>query len=392
MRAVACIDDLRMAAQRRLPRMIFDFVDGGSYAGATSRANRRDLEAIPFNQNICVDVSDRSTATTLLGEQLAFPAAIAPTGLSGLIWPGGEIAAARAAADAGVPYCLSTMSVCSIEDLAKAVTKPFWFQLYMLKDRGFVQALVKRARDAGCRVLVLTADVPVLGQRHRDVHNGLTVPLKFSARAALDIASHPRWAMRALGSGKRTFGNLAGKVGGANAGSLAQWIGSQFDGAMRWSDVEWLRGIWPGKLVLKGVLNAADAEQARRSGADGIVVSNHGGRQLDGAPSSIAALDRVAQKVGGNLEIIVDSGFRSGQDVMRALALGARACMIGRAPLFGLAANGQAGVASALDIIRKELNATMALCGVNTVAEIDRRVLLPTYPVSGAAQPSPVHA
>jgi L-lactate dehydrogenase (cytochrome) len=392
MRAVACIDDLRAVAQRRLPRMIFDFVDGGSYAEATCRANRRDLDAIPFNQNICVDVSGRSTATTLLGEELAFPAVIAPTGLSGLVWPAGEIAAARAANDAGVPYCLSTMSVCSIEDLAAAVTKPFWFQLYMLKDRGFVQALVKRAQDAGCPVLVLTADVPVLGQRHRDVRNGLTVPLRFSTRAALDIASRPVWALRALGSGKRTFGNLAGKIGGTSTGSLAQWIGTQFDGAMRWSDVEWLRGLWPGKLVVKGVLKAEDAEQARRCGADGIVVSNHGGRQLDGAPSSITALDRVAQKIGGRLEIIVDSGFRSGQDVMRALALGARACMIGRAPLFGLAANGQAGVASALDIIRKELSATMALCGVNTVAEIDHRVLVPGYSLSGVTQPCPVHA
>jgi L-lactate dehydrogenase (cytochrome) len=232
----------------------------------------------------------------------------------------------------------------------------------------------------------------VLGQRHRDVRNGLTVPLRFSTRAALDIASRPVWALRALGSGKRTFGNLAGKIGGTSTGSLAQWIGTQFDGAMRWSDVEWLRGLWPGKLVVKGVLKAEDAEQARRCGADGIVVSNHGGRQLDGAPSSITALDRVAQKIGGRLEIIVDSGFRSGQDVMRALALGARACMIGRAPLFGLAANGQAGVASALDIIRKELSATMALCGVNTVAEIDHRVLVPGYSLSGVTQPCPVHA
>jgi len=392
MRAVACIDDLRAVAQRRLPRMIFDFVDGGSYAEATCRANRRDLDAIPLKQSICIDVSGRSTATSLFGEQLAFPAVIAPTGLSGLVWPGGEIAAARAAADAGVPYCLSTMSVCSIEDLAAAVTKPFWFQLYMLKDRGFVQALVKRALDAGCRVLVLTADVPVLGQRHRDARNGLTVPLKFSARAAIDIASRPVWALRALGSPRRTFGNLAGKVGGASAGSLAQWIGTQFDGTMRWSDVEWLRGLWPGKLIVKGVLSAEDAEHARRCGADGVVVSNHGGRQLDGAPSSVVALDRVAQKVGDSIEIIVDSGFRSGQDVMRALALGARACMIGRAPLFGLAANGQAGVTNALDIIRKELDVTMALCGVNAVAQIDRRVLMPGYSLLGAAQPCPVRA
>jgi L-lactate dehydrogenase (cytochrome) len=304
------------------------------------------------------------------------PLALAPTGLTGLLRPDGEIAAAEAAAACGIPYSLSTMSVCSIEELRAASQKPFWFQLYMMKDRGFVRSLVERAQAAGCPVLMLTADVPVLGQRHRDVRNGLTVPMKVSVRGALDIASRPRWALRALGAGRRTFGNLEGHVGKAgDAGTLAQWIGTQFDGSMRWADVEWLRDIWPGKLVVKGVLNAADAAKAKQSGADGIVVSNHGGRQLDGATSSIAALGSIADKVGGDLEVLADSGFRSGQDVFRALALGARACMIGRGFLYGLAAGGRAGVALAIDIIRRELDATMALCGLRAIGEIDRNVL-----------------
>jgi len=377
MKAIASIEDLRAGAKRRLPRMLFDFVDGGADSETTCRTNRRDLDAIYLNQNICVDVSNRSTQTSLLGERLSLPVVAAPTGLSGMLWPNGEIAAARAANTAGVPYCLSTMSCCSMEELVAAVAKPFWFQLYMLKDRGFVRALVERAQNAGCPVLVLTADVPVLGQRHRDVRNGLTVPLKFTARAAIDIASRPMWALRALGAGPRTFGNLVDKKRGGSAGSLAEWIGKQFDDAMSWSDVEWLRSLWPGKLIIKGVLNAKDAEHARNSGADGIVVSNHGGRQLDGARSSIAVLDSVVQKVGHDVEVIVDSGFRTGQDVIRALALGARACMMGRAFLYGLACNGEAGVAHALGIIRGELAATMALCGARTIAEIDRRVLVP---------------
>ncbi|MDI1344134.1 MAG: alpha-hydroxy acid oxidase [Pseudolabrys sp.] len=377
MKAIASIEDLRAGAKRRLPRMFFDFVDGAAYSETTCRKNRSDLDAILLNQTICVDVSGRNTETTLLGERLKLPIVLAPTGLSGMLWPNGEIAAARAAAEARIPYCLSTMSCCSMEQLAAAAPKPFWFQLYMLKDRGFVRALVERAQNAGCRVLVLTADVPALGQRHRDVRNGLTVPLRFTARTVLDIASRPMWALQALRAGPRTFGNLIDKAGGGSAGSIAEWINKQFDDTMGWQDVEWLRSIWRGKLVVKGVLNAKDAEQARNSGADGIVVSNHGGRQLDGARSSISVLDSVVQKVGSDLEVIVDSGFRSGQDVLRALALGARACMLGRAFLYGLACNGQAGVARAIEIIRGELVTTMALCGVRNIAEIDGRVLAP---------------
>jgi L-lactate dehydrogenase (cytochrome) len=376
MKAIASIEDLRDAAKRRLPRMFFDFVDGGAYSEATCRANRNDLDTIFLNQNICVDVSGRNTETTLLGEKLKVPLIAAPTGLSGMLWPGGEIATARAATAAGIPYCLSTMSCCSMEQLA-AAARPFWFQLYMLKDRGFVKALVERAHAAGCPVLVLTADVPVLGQRHRDVRNGLTVPLRFTAKTVLDVASRPAWALGAARAGRLTFGNLVDIAGGGGAASIAEWIARQFDDAMTWQDVAWLRGIWPGKLIVKGVLNATDAGHARDSGADGIIVSNHGGRQLDGACSSISVLDSVVQKVGGDVEVIVDSGFRSGQDVMRALALGARACMMGRAFLYGLASNGQAGVTRAIDIIRDELVTTMALCGVRTIADIDRRVLAP---------------
>jgi L-lactate dehydrogenase (cytochrome) len=319
----------------------------------------------------------------VLGEAVNVPLVLAPTGLTGLLRSRGETMAAQAAAEAGIPYCLSTMSVCSLEELAGAVQRPFWFQLYMMKDRGFVRALVERAHKAGCPVLVLTADVPVLGQRHRDLRNGFTVPLSVGLGTALDFASRPAWALRALRAGWPGFGNLAGHVDSGSR-SLPEWIATQFDGAMTWSDVGWLREVWPGKLVVKGVLNAQDARAAVGSGADAVVVSNHGGRQLDGAPSAISALAPVVQALGGDAEVLVDSGFRTGQDVMRALALGARGCMIGRAFLYGLAAGGRPGVARAIEIIRKELDSTMALCGVRSIAEIDRRVL-----AASAHQPAP---
>jgi L-lactate dehydrogenase (cytochrome) len=373
---LTCIEDLRRVARRKVPRAFFDYAEAGSYAEDTLRANRAELEHLRLRQRVLVDVSARNTRTTILGEPASLPLSLAPIGLCGMQHGDGEILACRAAHAAGIPFTLSTMSICSIEDVAEAVDQPFWFQLYVMKDRGFVRALIERAAAAKCSALVLTVDLQVLGQRHCDIRNGLTVPPELRLKNLIDIATKPAWALGIARGKRKTFGNIAGHVRGMeNVNSLAQWIAGQFDDTLNWKDVEWIAAHWPRKLILKGVLDVEDARMAVHSGADALVVSNHGGRQLDGAPSSIAALPRIAEAVGGDIEVMFDGGIRSGQDVLRALALGARSCMSGRAYTYGLGAAGEAGVTRAIEIIRKELDVSMALTGVNTVAEIDRRVI-----------------
>jgi L-lactate dehydrogenase (cytochrome) len=376
MRTITCIEDLRQLSRRRIPKMFFDYAEAGSYAEETLRANRADMERIKLRQRVLVDVSQRDLGTTIVGEPVPLPLGLGPVALTGMQHRDGEIAACRAAQAAGLPFCLSTMSICSIEDVAAAVDKPFWFQLYVMKDRGFAKSLIERAAAAKCSALVLTIDLQVLGQRHCDVRNGLSVPPAIRLRNVIDIATKPRWVFGMLRGKRKTFGNLAGYTpGDADVASLASWISTQFDPALSWKDVEWVRGLWPGKLIIKGVLDVDDARLAAKTGASAIVVSNHGGRQLDGAPSSISALPHVADAVGSEIEIMFDGGIRSGQDVMRALALGARSCLIGRSYIFGLGAAGQAGVTRAIEIIRDELDVTMALCGVSRVRDIDRQVI-----------------
>jgi L-lactate dehydrogenase (cytochrome) len=376
MKHITCIEDLRQLHMRRVPKAFFDYADRGSYTEQTLRANRADLEAIRFRQRILVDVSKRDLSTTILGEPAALPLILAPVGLLGMQHGDGEILACRAAQSAGIPFTLSTMSICSIEDVAASVDKPFWFQLYVMKDRGFIKALIERAIVAKCSALVLTVDLQVIGQRHQDIKNGMTVPPEWSLSKLFDFATKPAWISGVLRGKRRTFGNLMGHLKGTDdITALSSWISTQFDTSLNWKDVEWIRSIWPGKLVLKGILDVEDAEEAAKSGAQALVVSNHGGRQLDGAPSSIEVLPEIVDAVGSKMEIMFDGGIRSGQDVMRALALGAKSCMIGRAFAHGLGAGGEAGVAKAIDIIRNELSVTMGLCGVNTIAEIDERVL-----------------
>jgi len=378
MKAITCIEDLRQIARRRVPRAFFDYADGGSYAEETLRANRADLEAIKLRQRILVDVSKRSTATTILGESASLPLALAPIGACGMQHGDGEILACRAAQAAGIPFTLSTMSICSIEDVAASVDKPFWFQLYVMKDRGFARSLIERAAAAKCSALVLTVDLQILGQRHRDIKNGMTVPPEWRIRNIIDMATKPAWLLSVARAKRRTFGNLAGYVRGQgeDVNSLSIWISGQFDATLNWKDVEWIASLWPGKLILKGILDADDAHKAANTGAAAIIVSNHGGRQLDGAPSSISVLPRIVDAVGSSVEVLFDGGVRSGQDIMRAVALGARACLSGRAFIYGLGAGGQAGVATAIEIMRKELDVSMALTGINSIAEIDRRVLV----------------
>ncbi len=377
MKNITCIDDLRQLARRRVPRAFFDYADSGSYQEETLRANRADLEAIKLRQRILVDVSQRSLVTTVIGQKVKSPMILAPVGLTGMQHGDGEILAANAANDADIPFTLSTMSICSVEDVAEATGKPFWFQLYVIHDRGFSKDLLGRAVEAKCNALVLTVDLQVLGQRHRDIKNGMTVPPEIRIRNIIDVATKPAWAWSILKGRRKTFGNLAGHVKGMdNVNQLAKWVGDQFDPALSWKDVEWIKKIWPGKLILKGIMDVEDARTAVELGADAIVVSNHGGRQLDGAPSSISALPAIAQAVGANTEVLFDGGIRTGADIMRALALGARACMIGRAYIYGLGAGGQAGVAKAIDILEKELSVTMALTGVNSIEEIGPHVLV----------------
>ncbi len=376
MKDITCIEDLRQIARHKVPRAFFGYVEAGSYTEGTLRANCDDLQRIKLRQRILVDVSSRDLSTTIVGEPAKLPLSLAPIGLGGMQRGNGEILACRAAQEAGIPYTLSTMSICSIEDVAEAVKKPFWFQLYVMKDRGFIRALIERADEAKCSALVLTVDLQILGQRHADIKNGLTVPPKIMLKNIIDIASKPNWALSILRGKRRTFGNLAGYTRSKeDMTSLSKWIGTQFDPALSWKDVEWIKSIWPGTLILKGILDEGDARIASQSGASAIIVSNHGGRQLDGAPSSISALPRIVDAVGSDVEIMFDGGIRTGQDVMRALALGARSCMIGRSYIYGLGAGGQAGVAKAIDILRKELDVTMALSGVKSISEIGPQVL-----------------
>src|SRR5215510_6060878 len=376
MKHVTCIEDLRQLHKRRVPKAFFDYADRGSYTEDTLRANSDDLRQIKFRQRILVDVSKRDLSTTILGEPAAMPVILAPVGLLGMQHGDGEIYACRAAQAAGIPFTQSTMSICSIEDIAAAVDKPFWFQLYVMKDRGFIKSLIERAIAAKCSALVLTVDLQVIGQRHQDIKNGMTVPPEWSLSKLIDFATKPAWVAGVMRGKRRTFGNLAGHLKGTDdITSLSQWISSQFDTSLSWKDIDWIRSIWPGKLVLKGILDVEDAEIAAKSGAQALVVSNHGGRQLDGAPSSIEVLPEIVDTVGSQMEIMFDGGIRSGQDVMRALALGAKSCMIGRAYAHGLGGGGQAGVAKAIEIIQKELLTTMGLCGVNTVDEIDDHII-----------------
>jgi L-lactate dehydrogenase (cytochrome) len=373
---MTCIEDLRQTARRRVPRAFFDYAEGGSYAEQTLNANRADFEGIKLRQRILVDVANRSTATTILDEPVTLPLALAPIGLCGMQHGDGEILACRAAQEAGIPFTLSTMSICSIEDVAASVDKPFWFQLYVMKDRGFVRSLIERAAAAKCSALVLTVDLQILGQRHRDIKNGMTVPPELRVKNIIDMASKPAWLLSIARAKRRTFGNLAGHVRGMkDVNSLSHWTAGQFDATLNWKDVEWIASLWPGKLILKGILDVEDARIAAKSGAAALVVSNHGGRQLDGAPSSISALPPIVEAVGSSLEVLFDGGVRSGQDIMRAIALGARACLSGRAYIYGLGAGGQAGVARAIEIMRNELNVSMALTGINSIGEIDRRVI-----------------
>jgi L-lactate dehydrogenase (cytochrome) len=363
-------------AKRRVPRAFFEYADHGSYTQSTLRANRTDLEAIKLRQRVGIDVDRRDLCTTIAGEAAALPFVLAPIGLSGMQHGDGEILACRAAQAAGIPYTLSTMSIDSIEDVAAAVERPFWFQLYVMRDRGFVRELIERAIAAKCSVLMPTLDLNILGQRHCDVKNGMTVPPELTLRNVLDIASKPAWAWSVWRGKRKTFGNLAGHVSGMDGvTSLATWVSRQFDPTMTWKDIEWIRGLWPGKMVLKGILDLEDAKIASTLGISSIVVSNHGGRQLDGAPSSIAALPAIADAVGNDVEVLFDGGIRTGADVLRALALGARACLIGRAYVYGLGAAGEAGVTRAIDILHTELDVAMALTGTTSVHDAGRAVI-----------------
>ena len=376
MKHITCIEDLRQLHKRRVPKAFFDYADRGSYTEDTLRANHDDLQQIKFRQRILVDVSKRDLSTTILGEPAKMPLILAPVGLLGMQHGDGEIHACRAAQAAGIPFTQSTMSICSIEDIAAAVDKPFWFQLYVMKDRGFIKSLIERAIAAKCSALVLTVDLQVIGQRHQDIKNGMTVPPEWSLSKLVDFATKPAWVSGVLRGKRRTFGNLAGHLKiSDDITSLSTWINSQFDTSLNWKDIDWIRSIWPGKLILKGILDVEDAEIAAKTGAQALVVSNHGGRQLDGAPSSIEVLPEIVDAVGSKMEVMFDGGIRTGMDVMRALALGAKSCMIGRAYAYGLGAAGEAGVAKAIDLLAKELTTTMGLCGVNTIAEIDDRVI-----------------
>lgn len=377
MKTVTCIEDLRQIARRKVPRAFFDYVEAGSYAQETLRANRADLEAIRLRQRVMVDVSNRDNSTIILGKRAALPLVLAPVGMTGMQCGRGEILAARAAQAAGIPYTLSTVAICSIDDVAHATNAPFWFQLYVMKDRGFAEGLIERAAAAGCGALVLTVDLQVLGQRHCDVKNGLAIPPSLKFRNLMSMAMKPRWCWGVLRSRRWSFGNLEGYVvGRSGAVALSHWINSQFDPALSWKDVEWVRSLWKGPLVIKGILDVEDAKIAAATGADALVVSNHGGRQLDGAPSSISVLTKIAEAVGSKVEVYFDGGIRSGQDMLRALALGAKACLIGRAYAYGLGAGGQAGVAKAIDILRRELDISMALTGCTRIADVGPHVLV----------------
>ena len=372
------IEDLRDLAKRRVPRMFYDYADSGSWTEGTYRANEADFGRILLRQRVAVNMEGRSTETTMIGQKVAMPVAIAPTGLTGMQHADGEILAARAAEKFGVPFTLSTMSICSIEDVAAHTAQPFWFQLYVMRDRDFIERLIERARAAKCSALMLTLDLQILGQRHKDLKNGLSAPPKPTLANMINLATKPRWCLGMLGTKRRSFGNIVGHAKGVgDLSSLSAWTAEQFDPRLSWADVEWIKKRWGGKLILKGIMDAEDAKLAADSGADALIVSNHGGRQLDGAPSSIQALPAIAEAVGSRIEVWMDGGIRSGQDVLKARALGARGTLIGRAFLYGLGAMGEQGVTKALEIIQRELDLTMAFCGHTKIDDVDRGILLP---------------
>lgn len=371
MKRAACMEDLRQIAKRRLPKMFFDYVDGAAWTESTHIANMAELAAIKLNQRVAIDVSGRSAQTNLLGQPSALPLAMAPTGLTGVIWPNGEIRTMKACEAVGIPYCLSTVSISSLEDIADAASNPFWFQLYVIRDRDFIERLIQRAEAVGIETLVVTLDLQMVGQRNKDIHNGLSSPPKPTITNLLDIIRRPAWCYEMLRFRNVRFGNLQGHVKDLGDGkSLSEWTNEQFDPSLNWRDVKRLRDRWKGKLILKGILAPEDAQTACEIGADAIVVSNHGGRQLDGAPATIQVLPKIARKVDGRCEILIDGGFTSGQDIFRALASGAQGVLMGRAMLFGLGAGGQAGVEKALGFVAHEFETTMGLCGVTSVAEI----------------------
>ena len=383
MSVITTIEELRVLAQKRVPRMFYDYADSGSWTESTYRANESDFQKIKLRQRVAVNMENRSTTTTMIGQQVAMPVAIAPTGLTGMQYADGEILAARAAKKFGIPFTLSTMSICSIEDVSKGTDgHPFWFQLYVMRDRDFIERLIERARAANCSALVITLDLQILGQRHKDLKNGLSAPPKLTIANLINIASKPRWALGMLGTSRREFGNIVGHVKGVeNMGSLSAWTAQQFDPRLNWGDVEWIKKRWGGKIILKGIQDAEDARLAVESGADAMIVSNHGGRQLDGAQSSIEALPAIVDAVGKQIEVHMDGGIRSGQDVLKARALGAQGTYIGRAFLYGLGAMGQPGVEKALQIIHNELSLTMAFCGHTQMDTVDKSILLPgTFP------------
>nr|WP_217344539.1 alpha-hydroxy acid oxidase [Noviherbaspirillum sp. L7-7A]MBV0878696.1 alpha-hydroxy-acid oxidizing protein [Noviherbaspirillum sp. L7-7A] len=381
MGVITNIEDLRILAERRVPRMFYDYADSGSWTESTYRANSDDFARIKLRQRVAVNMENRSLASTMVGVPVSMPVALAPTGLTGMQHADGEILAAKAAEKFGVPFTLSTMSICSIEDIAAHTTKPFWFQVYFMKDRDFMSRLVERARAANCSALVLTLDLQILGQRHKDLRNGLTAPPKLTLKNIMNMATKPAWCMGMLGTKRRGFGNIVGHATNvSDMSSLSAWTAEQFDPRLSWDDVEWLRQRWGGKLIIKGIMDPEDARMAAQSGADALIVSNHGGRQLDGADSSINALPAIMDVVGDRMEVHLDGGIRSGQDVIKALSLGARGVYIGRAFLYGLGAMGEEGVTRVLEIIRKELDITMALCGLTDVQKVDKNILLPgTY-------------
>ena len=378
MTVITNIEDLRVLHERRAPRMFYDYVDAGSWTESTYRANESDFQQIKFRQRVAINMEHRRIASTMLGQPVTMPVALSPVGMTGMQYADGEILAARAANRFGVPFCLSTMSICSIEEIAKHTQTPFWFQLYVMRDKAFVKALIERAKMANCSALIVTLDLQILGQRHKDLKSGLSAPPKPTLKNLLNLAMKPAWCMGMLGTKNRDFGNIVGHVKGVeNMASLSAWTAGQFDPTLNWEEVEWIKNQWGGKLILKGILDAEDAKLARDVGADAIIVSNHGGRQLDGAPSSIKALPAIVQAVGKDLEVWLDSGIRSGQDVLKALALGAKGTMIGRSYVYGLGAMGEPGVTKALEIIANELDLTLAFCGMNDVRQVNSNILYP---------------
>ena len=376
---ITCIEDLRRVAQRRVPRMFYDYADAGSWTESTYRANETDFQKIKLRQRVAVNMENRSTETTMIGQKVAMPVAIAPTGLTGMQHADGEILGAKAAKAFGIPFTLSTMSICSIEDIAEHTDRhPFWFQLYVMKDRDFIERLIDRAKAANCSALQLTLDLQILGQRHKDIKNGLSAPPSPTLANLINLATKPRWCLGMLGTPRRQFGNIVGHVSGVqNMGSLSEWTANQFDPRLNWGDVEWIKKRWGGKLIIKGIIDPEDARLAVASGADALIVSNHGGRQLDGAESSIRALPAIVDAVGSQIEVHLDGGIRSGQDVLKAYALGAKGTYIGRAFLYGLGAMGEAGVTKALEIIHRELDLSMAFCGRTKISQVDKSILLP---------------